>query len=293
MKRSSSAELRHQYLTTLEQWRKSRLSQASALGMEKEIGAVFDSLRDDVDRTLAALNSTRGRRNLPLHDGQRDGVLSGLPAGTLLRGARQFGMRRPLSLGAIPSGELRLAALRAGPGFGGDPITLSGVALPYDRQSEDPLDIGGTPEIYKFGCFAGSLQQDLRLSFNFSAEQILGRRSAGTARFYEQPDGLHFECVPPDNGFGNDLLASIERQDITGAAILGRPLKEHFEERNGQKVRVIEKAQLFAVAISSFSAFDSGITVSKSNQQQEAIAASSAYDRSFFRDMGIQGRRIQ
>lgn len=142
--------------------------------------------------------------------------------------------------------------------------------------------------ILQAGCFSESLRKkDLRLTFNFGCEYILGRVSAGTVKFWEEESGLRFECLAPNTSWFDELLVSIERADITGAAVEARPIASRFERRRGQKVRIVTKAELLGAAISSFAKFEAGLQINN-QQKQQKIAAS--YDKQFLAKLGIANR---
>ncbi len=133
--------------------------------------------------------------------------------------------------------------------------TITCCVAPYGQLS---CDLGGFKEVYEPGCFAECLKQDdPRALFNHNPDYVLGRKSAGTARFFEQPDGLYFEADAPDTQWASDLLVSMRRGDITQGSAAFFILKPRWEYRGAQKVRVIEQAKLVESSIASFSAYES------------------------------------
>jgi HK97 family phage prohead protease len=170
---------------------------------------------------------------------------------------------------------------------GDDQITLTGCCLPFEKLG--PPDASGIREIYKRGAFANSLRanKDITVMFNFRTDRVLGRTKAGTALVYESAEGLRFEVQPPTNNYGSDLVVSISRGDITGAAVAGIPTQSHLEYRGGHRVRVIDAAQLISVSICSFAQFDTGIGMSR--KQSAPIAALTPEDRLRLHGLGVQG----
>jgi HK97 family phage prohead protease len=224
------------------------------------------------------------------------------PPGTLFTGARRFNISRPVTVGRPSTRMLgaRLDSYRQGKSSSlcsSDEATLHGLIIPYDRTER--VDNSGIETLFKRGCFTQSLQDDdLRLTFNFNAMKILGRKSAHTVEFYDAPDGLYFECIPPSTSWASDLLISIQRKDVRGTGAAFHSIREHREKRNGQEVRVIDLADLYAVAVSSFSEFDAGLDITPDpdqpgNPDDLAATAMTPRDREFLKTMGIQSRSLR
>lgn len=195
----------------------------------------------------------------------------------------------PPNLGQFHIGASHFAMTHTGriTASGSDPLIFTGSLCAYD-PSESGCDEDGVPVILQAGCFSESLRKkDLRLTFNFGWEYILGRVSAGTVKFWEEESGLRFECLAPNTSWFDELLVSIERADITGAAVEARPIASRFERRRGQKVRIVTKAELLGAAISSFAKFEAGLQINN-QQKQQKIAAS--YDKQFLAKLGIANR---
>lgn len=83
-------------------------------------------------------------------------------------------------------------------------------------------DLGGFQEVIKPGFFRAALaspDNDVVDLFNHDPNYILGRKSAGTLRVWEDEVGLAFECIPPDTQTIRDLVLSpIERGDLKGCS---------------------------------------------------------------------------
>ncbi len=156
-----------------------------------------------------------------------------------------------------PAGEVRLAVRTAinRASVSNDGRLIKCCVAPYNQLS---ADLGGFKEIYAPGCFKESIEagDDARALFNHDSNFILGRRSAGTVRFYEEADGLYFDADAPETNWANDLLVSMRRKDITGGSAAFFILQPRWEYRDGGKVRVIEKARLVEASIASFPIYE-------------------------------------
>jgi hypothetical protein len=166
--------------------------------------------------------------------------------------------------------------------------TITCCVAPYNQIS---CDLGGFKEIYEPGCFAECLKQDdPRALFNHNPDYVLGRKSAGTARFFEQPDGLYFEADAPDTQWANDLLVSMRRGDITQGSAAFFILKPRWEYRGSQKVRVIEQAKLVESSIASFAAYESSTA---SVAEAAAAAAASLIVKQVAAEQEYLGARLR
>jgi uncharacterized protein len=128
---------------------------------------------------------------------------------------------------------------------------VRGLAVPYGEV----IDLGlGQNELLRYGCFAASLStDDPRVLYSGNIEKIIGRVAAGTARFTEQRDGLHFEADLPETSWAADLAVSMGRGDVNGTSIVFIIEKCQDETINDQRVRVITQARLFAASVTAFS----------------------------------------
>ena len=160
---------------------------------------------------------------------------------------------------------------------------VTGILAPYNSLS---LDLGGFQEIYQPGCFEDSLKSgdDFRVLFNHNPDMVLGRRSAGTARFWEEADGLHYEADIPDTQAGRDLKISMERGDIRESSAAFYILQNRWEQRSTGRVRIVERAKLVEGSPASFAAYESS---SAATIEQEQIAASADYE------LELLGARLQ
>ena len=130
---------------------------------------------------------------------------------------------------------------------------ISILAVPYN----DLCTIGGIKERYERGCFSEGLNSDPRVLWNHDEACVLGRKSAGTARFYEDADGVHAEADAPATQWADDLLTSMRRGDVTGASAAFWILQSRWEMRGSDRVRVIEKALMREASVHAFPAYES------------------------------------
>lgn len=152
---------------------------------------------------------------------------------------------------------------------GGAKKQVRGMVAPYDSLSED---LGGFREIYQRGCFAESLKagDDVRVLFNHNIDHVLGRTSSGTARFWEDAAGLQYDADLPDTQIARDLAALMERGDVRESSAAFYILQHRWEQRGGDRVRVIEKAKIVEASPHAFAAY--GATTAAVEEQADAEA---------------------
>lgn len=204
------------------------------------------------------------------HHGAPDGT--GEPKEPVYRGAGQFGLARRVEL----TTDCVLGAMRRSSELGSEDqsLIIAACAVPYNKLSRD---MGGYRETFAPRCFGNYKTADLRVLFNHDPDYVLGRTLATTAVFWEKPDGLYFECDPPDSQWASDLIVSIDRRDITEADIGFHVLQQRTETRDGARVRVVERAQLIEASVVSFPIYDS---TSAKVQRPGELAAGTFYDTS-------------
>ena len=98
--------------------------------------------------------------------------------------------------------------------------------------------------------------QDVRGLFNHNDDLVLGRSSAGTLELKTDEVGLYMSITPPDTQMARDLMASIERGDISGQSFCFICRKEEWEEKDdGTTLRTIKDVDLFDVGPVTFPAY--------------------------------------
>jgi HK97 family phage prohead protease len=200
-----------------------------------------------------------------------ESLLRALAGGAVMTGSGRFAIARPLMLK-----EARETSLWVSAGGFGDKLSVTGLAVPYDKIGSDVSGNTSGCVVCQRGAFAKSLaSDDPRILFNLNPDYVLGRKSAGTAHFFESATGLEFEADPPDTAWANDLMVSMDRHDITAAAAVFAVQRARQENRDGALVRIIEQASLFAVFVTSWPEFDTASA--QVNRKQGQLAAGSFY----------------
>lgn len=122
-------------------------------------------------------------------------------------------------------------------------------------------DLGGFYEELAPGCFDKSLNDSTSECvglFNHDANQILGRKSAGTLRLSVDSEGLKYEIDPPDTQVARDLMVSMRRKDVKSSSFGFFCVKDSYKEdkKTGQLIRTIHEAELFDVSPVVFPAYE-------------------------------------
>ena len=132
------------------------------------------------------------------------------------------------------------------------------------------------------GAFASALQRpdDVRALFNHDPNFVLGRSSAGTMTLSVDERGLRYTIDPPDTQQARDLMASIERGDISGSSFSFSVNKESWTDpgNGGPEVRTIEDVTLFDVGPVTFPAYEATSTGMRGKAIGEHQEARRAYD---------------
>jgi len=113
-------------------------------------------------------------------------------------------------------------------------------------------------EKFERGAFIESIKEDdIRALFNHDSNIVLGRNRAGTLKLSEDERGLAVEIYPPDTQNARDVMALIERGDISEMSIGFRAIEQVwvFSDTDLKPdERTIRKAQLFDVSAVTFPA---------------------------------------
>lgn len=101
----------------------------------------------------------------------------------------------------------------------GESPRIVGHAAVFNSPTEIGSKLWGWKERVSPGAFKESIRvDDIRGLFNHDPNLILGRNVSGTMELAEDEKGLLYEIDPPDTQPARDLLASIDRGDISGSS---------------------------------------------------------------------------
>jgi uncharacterized protein len=90
---------------------------------------------------------------------------------------------------------------------------IKGVAAVFNSLSDN---LGAFREQITPGAFRTALiNADVRALFNHDPNMILGRTKSKTLRLAETDSGLEYECDMPDTSYARDLMACMQRGDIS------------------------------------------------------------------------------
>lgn len=149
---------------------------------------------------------------------------------------------------------------------------LTGHGVVYDVWSED---LGGFTELFEQGTFTDSIKRDdIRSLRDHNSTYILGRKKAGTLLLEEDKHGVRFDVLMADTSYGNDLVVSVERGDVTGCSIIFSvdkkgerwfvdgeevdfidALMAMWDEKKHKVQRSISKAKLYDIGPVTFPAY--------------------------------------
>lgn len=131
---------------------------------------------------------------------------------------------------------------------------ISGYAAVFDEIT----DLGYFRESIAPGAFKKSLEDkdDVRALFNHDPNLVLGRSTSGTLELKEDEHGLWCRIMPPDTALGRDLVALIERGDISQMSFGFYIEAEEAVREEGEKTHfIIKRAKLFDVSPVTFPAY--------------------------------------
>ena len=127
----------------------------------------------------------------------------------------------------------------------------------YAAVFNTPTTIGGRfVERIAAGAFKRAVaEDDVRALIDHDPARVLGRSTSGTLRLAEDATGLRVEIDPPDTSAARDLLALIERGDVTGMSFGFQARGEDWDHRANPPVRTVTDAKLFDVSVVTYPAY--------------------------------------
>ena len=126
---------------------------------------------------------------------------------------------------------------------------LRGHAIAFNQES---LDLGG---------FVERVSPDVRVQHgdvlglaHHNAQNVLGRKSAGTLRLQKDRIGLAFEIDLPDHA--ESIWESVSRGDLKSMSFGFRALEDEWhQEKNGKVIRTLKAIELIEVSIVTWPAY--------------------------------------
>lgn len=133
-----------------------------------------------------------------------------------------------------------------------DGRTLGGHAVVWNAVA----DLGWVKERFIRGAFTRFLSEggDARALVNHDDAKIIARQSAGTLAVSEDDIGLAFSIDVAQTSYGDDVLESVRRGDITGMSFGFSVRAERLLEK--ENMREVTDAFLWEVSPVTFPAYD-------------------------------------
>ena len=78
---------------------------------------------------------------------------------------------------------------------------------------------------------------------------ILGRVQSGSLAINEDAKGLRFTCKLPDTTTARDLIALMERGDVSQMSFGFSAVKDDWQDIGGQVIRTLIQVQLFEISV--------------------------------------------
>ena len=140
---------------------------------------------------------------------------------------------------------------------------IRGYTTVFDQEIEIKTYFGAFRETIRPGAFSRVLGEnpDVRALFNHDPNNVLARSTNQTLTLRQDSRGLYIEVRPSDTTVGRDVVALIERGDVTGmsfAFTIARVRWEEFgEDEDELDMReILEIDQLYDVGPVTYPAYD-------------------------------------
>lgn len=135
-------------------------------------------------------------------------------------------------------------------------VSIEGHAALFNSLSQN---LGGFVESIRPGAFSKTIQEaDVRALFNHNENYVLGRNRSGTLELSEDNTGLYYRITPPDTTYARDLLAVLERGDVSQSsfAFFVVPDQEDWDfTEQDFPVRVLKEVKLVDVSPVTYPAY--------------------------------------
>lgn len=125
---------------------------------------------------------------------------------------------------------------------------IRGRAIVYNSRSQD---LGGFTEIIAPGAFDEDVRagKDVVALFNHDHNQLLGRTASGTLKLTAGAEGVDYAIDPADTQLTRDLMALMQRGDITGSSFGFYCIDDEWGTGgDGSVLRTVKRGQLVDVS---------------------------------------------
>ena len=157
--------------------------------------------------------------------------------------------------------------------------TIEGYAALYNSTT----DLGWFAERIEPGAFDAADMSDVVALFNHDPNFPLARTSSGTLYLELDDKGLKYKFEVPNTSYGNDLLESIKRGDISQSSFAFTIDKQSWVEEQGKNpLRVIERVGvLFDVSPVTYPAYKDTTVSARSLEEFKALQNKGVCDKDY------------
>lgn len=129
-------------------------------------------------------------------------------------------------------------------------VYLCGIACPYNEWSQE---LAGCyfKERFLPGAFRNLGSEDVICCIDHNQSKLLGRRSSGTLKLEDTPEGLRVECSMPNTSYAQDLVALADRGDMRGMSFEFDTIDDEWGTDGGVRSRTVKKADIFEVCFTT------------------------------------------
>jgi len=133
--------------------------------------------------------------------------------------------------------------------------TLAGYAVVFNS----PADIGGSfIEYIAPGSFTRTLKDDDQVMLrDHRSELLLGRKSAGTLKLWQDSTGVAFQVTMPDTTLGQDTFENVRLGNLKGCSFSMVVLDDEWsQDASGNLTRTVNDLRCAEVTLTAFPAYE-------------------------------------
>lgn len=153
--------------------------------------------------------------------------------------------------------------------------TLVGYAAVWNSET---LIGGSFREKFVRGAFTKAIRGDIWALFSHDVGRVIGRTKSGTLRLEEDDHGLRVEIDVPDTSDGRDLMALVDRGDISGMSFAFRATKQEWDDSTDVPSRTVYESELHEVTATAFPAYPDTSLARRSLESARAEADTAKKD---------------
>ena len=151
---------------------------------------------------------------------------------------------------------------------GEKPLTLEGLAIPYDQPTRIGEGEDGFTECIRSGALEGVSLEDVCLFLNHESRGLPLARTPKTMTLSATERGLEFSATLPDTETGRGVYEAVKRGDITKMSFAFDTVEESWNEETRER-SITKLGHVYELSLVNYPAYESTEVQARNKKEEE------------------------